>query len=47
MFNTQYTTTDGLGFTHTVVIDDMSMLKFFGGIVVTVVLLIFVHKVIK
>lgn len=47
MFGTTYTTTDGLGFTHTVVIDDMSMLKFFGGIVVTVVLLLFVHKIIK
>lgn len=45
MFTT--TTTDGLGFTHTVVLDDMSMLKFFGGILATTIILIFLHKLTK
>lgn len=45
MFTT--TTTDGIGFTHTIALDDTSLLKFFGGILATTLVIILLHKVAK
>ncbi len=47
MFSTVTTTTDGIGFTHTFVVDDMSLIKFFGGTLATALIIMVVRGLVK